>query len=129
MFLSKLEKELFKDINFSHFRRQKFSWEEWKSLKVLAEDKSIVIKSADNGQCVVIWVRENYLKETDRQLSDNEIYRDVKYAKKMLSSLVDKSTKIFQSLSKQKYISEKELKYFTYDNKNATKLGKFYLVV
>ena len=102
MFLSKLEKELFKDINFSHFRRQKFSWEEWKSLKVLAEDKSIVIKSADNGQCVVIWVRENYLKETDRQLSDNEIYRDVKYAKKMLSSLVDKSTKIFQSLSKQK---------------------------
>ena len=49
MFLSKLEKELLKDINFSHFCRQKFSSEECKSLKVLAEDKRIVIKSADNG--------------------------------------------------------------------------------
>ena len=49
MFLSKLEKELLKNINFSHFCRRKFSWEECKSLKVLAEDKRIVIKSADNG--------------------------------------------------------------------------------
>ena len=49
--------------------------------------------------------------------------------KKMLSSLLDKSTKIFQSLFEQKYISGKELTYFIYDNKNATKLGKLYLVV
>ena len=38
----------------------------------------------------------------------------------MLSSPVDKSSKIFQSLSKKKYISEKELKYFTYNSKNVT---------
>ena len=38
----------------------------------------------------------------------------------MLSSLVDKSNKIFQNLSKKKYISEEELKYFTYNNKNTT---------
>ena len=50
--------------------------------------------------------------------------------KNMLSSLVDKSNNIFQRLSKRKYTSEKELKYFTYNNKNATDLGKlnfFYL--
>ena len=50
--------------------------------------------------------------------------------KNMLSSLVDKSNNIFQRLSKRKYTSEKELKYFTYSNKNATDLGKlnfFYL--
>ena len=46
----------------------------------------------------------------------------------MLSSLVDKSNKIFQSLSKKNYISEKELKYFSYNNKNATNLGKLYLL-
>ena len=44
----------------------------------------------------------------------------------MLSSLVDESNKIFQRLSKKKYISEKELKYFTYNNKNATNLAMLY---
>ena len=126
MFLSELEKELFEGSNFSHFHRQNFSREEWKALRDLAEDKSIVIKSADKGSCVVIWDREDYLKEADRQLSDNKIYRDVEYTKNMLSSLVDKSNKIFQSLSKKKYISEKELKYFTCNNKNGTSLGNLY---
>ena len=46
----------------------------------------------------------------------------------MLSSLVDKSNKIFQSLSKKKYISEKEMKYFTYNNKNAANIGKLYFL-
>ena len=44
----------------------------------------------------------------------------------MLSSLVDESNKIFQRLSKKKYISEKELKYFPYNNKNATNLAMLY---
>ena len=46
----------------------------------------------------------------------------------MLSSLVDKSSKIVQSLCKKKYISEKELKYFTCDNENSTNLGKSYFL-
>ena len=87
------------------------------------------MKSADTASCVVIWDREYYLKETDRQLSNNETYRDVKYIKNMLSSLVDKWNKIFQSLSKKKYIPEKELKYFTYNNKNATDFGKVHFFI
>ena len=47
----------------------------------------------------------------------------------MLASLVDKSNKIFQSLSKQKYIQKKKLKYFTCNNKNATNLGKLYFFI
>ena len=47
----------------------------------------------------------------------------------MLFSLVDKSNRIFQSLSKKKYISEKELQHFTYNNKNATYLGKLYFLL
>ena len=58
---------------------------------------------------MVIWDREDYLKEADTQLIDNKIYRDVKYTKNMLSSIVDKSNKIFQGLSKTKHISEKDL--------------------
>ena len=125
MFLSKLEKGLFEDRNFSHFHRQKFGREEWKVLKYLAEEKSIVIKSADKISCVVIWDRENYVKKADRQLSDNKVYMDVKYTKNMFSSLVDKSNKIFQSLPKKKYRS----KYFTYNVKNATNLGKLYFLL
>ena len=45
------------------------------------------MKSADKGSCVVIWDREDYLKEADRQLSDTKIYRVVKYTKKMFSSI------------------------------------------
>ena len=41
---------------------------------------------------------------------------------------MDKSNKIFQSLSKKKYKSEKELKYFPYNNKNAANLRKFYFL-
>ena len=71
--------------------------------------KNIVIKNSDKGSGLVIWDRQDYLKEVDRQLSDTKFYRNVKYTKNMLSSLVDKGNKIFQSLSKKKYISEKEL--------------------
>ena len=73
MFLSELEKELFKDSNFSHCHQQNFSWGEWQVLKDLARDKSIVIKSADKQSCVVIWDKEDYLKEAGRQLKDNKI--------------------------------------------------------
>ena len=123
--LSELEKELFEGSNFSHFHWQIFSQGEWRALGDLAEDRGIVIESADKGSRV-IWEREDYLKETDRQFSDNKIYTDVKYTKNMLSSPVDKSSKIFQSLTKKKYISEKELKYFTYKSKNVTNLEKFF---
>ena len=49
----------------------------------------------------------------------------------MLSLLVDKCDKVFQSLSKKKHISEKavkELKYFTCNSKNTTNLGKLYFL-
>ena len=68
MFLSELEKELFKDSNFSHCHQQNFSWGEWQVLKDLARDKSIVIKSADKESYVVIWDKEDYLI---RRLVDN----------------------------------------------------------
>ena len=45
------------------------------------------MKSVDKGSCVVVWDREGYLKEADRQLNDTKIYRVVKYTKKMLSSI------------------------------------------
>ena len=49
----------------------------------------------------------------------------------MPSWLVDKSNKIFQSLSKKKYVLEKELKYFiknfTYNDNEESKDYKYLL--
>ena len=39
-------------------------------LDILTDDRSIVIKKADKGSCVVVWNRSDYLQEAERQLSD-----------------------------------------------------------
>ena len=77
MFLSKLEKELFSD-DISESTQSNLSAEEWKDLRGLAADKTIVIKGADNGSSVVVWDRSDYLHEVSRQLQDQNIYEDVK---------------------------------------------------
>ena len=46
----------------------------------------------------------------------------------ILSDLGDKNSRIFKSLYTRKFIREKELKYFSYDFKKATNLGKLYLL-
>ena len=52
----------------------------------LAEDRSIIIKPADKGSCVVVWDREDYLAEGYKQLSDTSTYTEVKkYNDKLLS--------------------------------------------
>ena len=46
------------------------SREEWQAVRSLAHDKSIVIKKADKGSGVVVWDRNDYLQEAERQLND-----------------------------------------------------------
>ena len=46
----------------------------------------------------------------------------------MLVDLTEKSNQIFKKLGNKKVITEKELKYFTYSFKNASCLGKMYLL-
>ena len=41
-------------------------------MRGLVEDHNIIIKLAGKGSCVVVWDREDYLAEADRQLQDNE---------------------------------------------------------
>ena len=48
-------------------------------MRSLANDRSIVIKKADKGSCVVMWDRENYIAEAEKQFSDKNVYRDVNF--------------------------------------------------
>ena len=42
-------------------------------LNSLKDDTSNIIKDAEKGSGVVVWDREDYLKEAEKQLSDKKI--------------------------------------------------------
>ena len=81
-------------------------------MKGLAEDGNIVSKPVDKGSCVVLWDREDYLAEAEKQLQDVDIYEDTDSKESNLVKLVKKSNTMFQSIRRKNLITEKELKYF-----------------
>ena len=94
----------------------------------MADDRNIVIKKADRGSCVVIWDRNDYITEVESQLKNKIVYKKVSFQKDMLCELVTKSNGLFKDLSHSGCITEKELKYFSYEYKKITNLGKLYLL-
>ena len=127
-FLSKLESELF---FFLPGKPQtcNLTKEEWLAVRSLAEDRSIIIKIADKGSCVVVWDREDYLAKGYKQVCDTSTYFEVKkYNDQLLSHLTERRNKFFKRSYNKKLISEKELKYFSYNFKNTSCLGKMYLL-
>ena len=65
--------------------------DEWDAIRSLADERNIVIKKADKGSCVVVWDRNDYLLETDKQLKDKKFYRDVEYNANILKDLAETS--------------------------------------
>ena len=57
VFLSCVEKELFSD-EMNNSTQKNLSAEEWKALRNLANDRSLVVKGADKGSSVVVWDRD-----------------------------------------------------------------------
>ena len=88
----------------------------------------VVIKKADKSSCVVVWDRNDYIAESEKQLSDETIYKDINFKDKILQELADNSNKLFRNLKTKGSITEKELKYFPIEFKKATNLGKLYLL-
>ena len=64
-------------------------------MRSLADDRSIVIKKADKGSCIFVWDRNDYVRETEKQLEDQNVYRKVAFKDKTLSQLVDCSDTFF----------------------------------
>ena len=105
-----------------------FSLKELQAMRALANDKCIVTKKADKGSCVVVSDRNDYIAEAEKQLSDENIYKDINVKDKILQELADNSNKLFKSLKTKGRIAEKELRYFTIKFKKAIDLGKLYLL-
>ena len=89
VFLSSVEQELFKVIEIP-LRYSNLSSEELGAIRSLVDNRSIVIKKADKGSTVVVWERDYYVKEAQKQLRDGK--------EKLLSGLVDKSKSFFKEL-------------------------------
>ena len=45
---------------------------------MLRDDPSLITNEADKGSAVVVWDREDYLREANSQLSHKDLYREVK---------------------------------------------------
>ena len=88
MYLSQVENELFSIID-QPIRYSNLSKEEWIAMRSLADDRSIVIKKADKGSCIVVWDRNDYLTEAEKQLENPNMYRKLDFKNKTLSQLVD----------------------------------------
>ena len=96
-FLITLETEIFSVLPGTPLDYN-LSKEEWLAMRGLVEDRNIIIKPADKGSCVVVWDREDYTAEADRQLKDNETYESSSLKYVDLVKLVEKSNSIFHSL-------------------------------
>ena len=65
IFLSSVEQELFKDIEIP-LRYSNLGSEEWRAMRSLADDRSIVIKKGDKCSTVVVWNRDDYVKKAQK---------------------------------------------------------------
>jgi len=127
VFLKEIEKELLK-IPKKSLPYSNLSKSEWQAVRSLADDRNLVIKKADKGSCVVVWDRDDYLLEASQQLENVSVYRNIVFKDRLLVNLVDTSNTMFRNLCRKGLISNKQLKYFTYEFKNATNLGKLYFL-
>ena len=108
LFLSGLQKEIFKGLLNDYISiPSKMCKEEWEALRGLADDRSIVIKEADKGSCVVVWYRDDYIKEANKQLEDKTVYKNINFIETILTDLVDNSNRVFKSLYTPRFITEK----------------------
>ena len=57
----------------------------------MKNDKNIVIKGADKGSGVVVWDREDYIKEVEKQLGDSDVYEEVPGDPEPLVSTIQKT--------------------------------------
>ena len=67
-------------------------------------------KKADKWPSIVVWDRNDYIQEIEKQLNDINVYKDVCFNNKHFKELVGTSNKLFQNLKTKRKISDKQLK-------------------
>ena len=76
IYMSGLEEKLMK-IEIPKDKFNNLTTKERKALYDLKNDKNIIIKGADKGSAVVVWDREDCIKEAEKQLEASDVYEEV----------------------------------------------------
>ena len=92
------------------------------TLPDLKNDKTIVIKGADKGSAVVVWDRDDYIQEAEKQLGDKEIYEKISNDPQ---PLIDTNYRTVEKLRKRGDLSADNIKYFMVKDR---KFARFYLL-
>ena len=69
VYLSQVEKEPL-ELVVSHLGYSNFIREEWKAIRSLADNRSIIIKKADKGSGIVVWERIDSIVAAEKQLGE-----------------------------------------------------------
>ena len=96
--------------------------EERSALYNLKNHKNIVIKSADKDSAVVVWDRDDYIKEAEKQLGDKEIYEEVCNDLEPLISTIHNA---IEKIRLRGDLSADAIKYFMVKD---SKFARFYLL-
>ena len=75
----------------------------------MKNDKNIVIKGADKGSAIVVWDREDYIKEAEKQLGDSDVYEEVPDDPEPLVSTIHKT---IEKIRKRGDLKKEIIKYF-----------------
>ena len=75
----------------------------------MKNDKNIVIKGADKGSAVVVWDREDYVKEAEKQLGSSDVYEEVPVDPEPLISTIHKT---IEKIRKRGDLKKEIIKYF-----------------
>ena len=59
--------------------------EQYLTMRNLQSDRNVIIKTANKGSAVVVWDRNDYLKEAEKQLIDRSTYLETEVIEKDFS--------------------------------------------
>ena len=74
---------------------------------------------------MVFWCRDGYIQDSNKRLKAKTVYKDISFKGAILTDLLDKSNRIFKSFYTDKFVTEKELRYFFYDLRTITNLVNY----
>ena len=110
------------NIEIPQNRYNNLTREEQRALYDLKNDKNIVIKSTKKGSAVVVWDREDYINEAEKQLGDKDIYEEVNNDPEPLMSTIQKA---IEKIRKRGDLNADTIKYFMVKD---PKFARFYLL-
>ena len=109
------------DIEIPSKRFNSLTKEQREALYSLKDDPGIIIKVADKHYVVVVWDREDYLKETYRQIDDKKVYEQVPDDPGILANTLIKA---LEKICLRGNLSKDTLAYFLV---KYPKFARFYL--